>query len=95
MTPLHLAVKSVETLKNTRPVRALLIKGAPRDVTDNLDRKPIDLAEFITSENLKLELIQCLQKPKDMNCLMLKTPLKKVARSYSLPMFVWFAILLV
>jgi ankyrin repeat protein len=29
-TPLHLAVKSVEQLKSTRPVRALLLKGADR-----------------------------------------------------------------
>lgn len=27
-TPLHLAVKSVDTLKSTRQVRALLIKGS-------------------------------------------------------------------
>lgn len=31
-TPLHLAVKSVGELKSTRPVRALLLKGARRDV---------------------------------------------------------------
>lgn len=29
-TPLHLAVKSVETLQSTRPVRSLLIRGASR-----------------------------------------------------------------
>lgn len=34
-TPLHLAVKSVEQLKSTRPVRALLIKGADRSIKDN------------------------------------------------------------
>ena len=36
-TPLHLAVKSVETLRSTRPVRALLIRGASRNVLDNND----------------------------------------------------------
>lgn len=30
-TPLHLAIKSVGELKSTRPVRALLLKGASRD----------------------------------------------------------------
>ncbi len=34
-TPLHLAVKSVEILKSTRPVRALLLKGADRSIKDN------------------------------------------------------------
>lgn len=33
-TPLHLAVKSVESLKSTRPVRALLLKGANRVTPD-------------------------------------------------------------
>lgn len=42
-TPLHLAVKSVETLKSTRPVRALLIRGAPRNVKDKEGRIPSDL----------------------------------------------------
>lgn len=32
-TPLHLAIKSVGELKSTRPVRALLLKGAKRDIT--------------------------------------------------------------
>lgn len=30
-TPLHLAIKSVGELKSTRPVRALLLKGASRE----------------------------------------------------------------
>lgn len=48
-TPLHLAVKSVESLQSTRPVRSLLIRGASRNAVDNQDRKPVDLAEFVTS----------------------------------------------
>ena len=48
-TPLHLAVKSVESLKSTRPVRSLLIRGASRDALDNNDRRPIDLVPQITS----------------------------------------------
>ena len=35
LTPLHLAVKSVETLHSTRPVRALLMKGADRSIKDH------------------------------------------------------------
>ena len=33
-TPLHLAIKSVAELKSTRPVRALLLKGASRASTN-------------------------------------------------------------
>jgi hypothetical protein len=44
-TPLHLAVKSVETLKSTRPVRSLLIRGASRIKKDNTGRRPVDLVD--------------------------------------------------
>jgi ankyrin repeat protein len=44
-TPLHLAVKSVETLKSTRPVRSLLIRGASREVRDKNDRRPVELLD--------------------------------------------------
>ena len=42
-TPLHLAVKSVEQLKSTRPVRALLLKGAERLAQDLEGRTAIDM----------------------------------------------------
>jgi ankyrin repeat protein len=42
-TPLHLAVMSVESLKSTRPVRSLLIKGANRAAKDNKGRKPVQM----------------------------------------------------
>jgi hypothetical protein len=44
-TPLHLAVKSVEALRSTRPVRSLLIRGASRDMRDNSGKRPTDLVE--------------------------------------------------
>jgi ankyrin repeat protein len=34
-TPLHLAIKSCDELKSTRPVRSLLLKGARRDKVTN------------------------------------------------------------
>ena len=34
-TPLHLSVKSADQLKSGRPLRALLMKGASRDIRDN------------------------------------------------------------
>ena len=55
-TPLHLAVKSVESLRSTRPVRSLLIRGASRDVLDNNNRKPIELVELISHAELQKEL---------------------------------------
>jgi len=50
-TPLHLAVKSVESLNSTRPVRALLIRGACRNAVDNLNRTPLDLAKMLISNS--------------------------------------------
>jgi Ankyrin repeats (3 copies) len=88
-TPLHLAVKSVESLKSTRPVRALLIKGAPRDAVDNQERTPIDLAEFVITPDLRETLMADLREPNDLSCLMLKTPLKLVKRSFVTPVFMW------
>ena len=40
---MHLAVKSVEVLKSTRPVRALLLKGANRDVQDDNGKTPLSM----------------------------------------------------
>lgn len=36
-TPLHLAIKSVPQLRSTRPVRALLLRGANRSATNFKD----------------------------------------------------------
>jgi ankyrin repeat protein len=44
-TPLHLAVKSVDSLKSSRPVRSLLIRGASRLTEDKQGRKPVDLVD--------------------------------------------------
>jgi ankyrin repeat protein len=44
-TALHLAVKSVEQIRSTRPVRTLLVRGANRDSVDKQGRKPVDLLD--------------------------------------------------
>jgi ankyrin repeat protein len=44
-TPLHLAVKSVEQIRTTRPVRILLVRGSNRDSVDKQGRKPVDLVD--------------------------------------------------
>jgi hypothetical protein len=61
---LHLAVKSVETLKSTRPVRALLIRGAPRDLKDNKGKVPADLISDLTSASMRQTLIEELDNSK-------------------------------
>jgi len=81
-TPLHLAVKSVDTLRSSRPVRSLLIKGADRNVVDNNNKKPIDLAQQISIEHMKREVTKILQEPSVFNCLMLTTPMKLVRKSF-------------
>ena len=55
-TPLHLAVRSVDSLESTRPVRFLLIRGADKDIKDNRGRKPIDLIRDVTTERLAEDL---------------------------------------
>ena len=56
-TPLHLAVKSVEVLKSTRPVRALLLKGANRLAKDNEGRTAADHVPQNLPETVRNDLI--------------------------------------
>lgn len=55
-TPLHLAVKSVDQLNSTRPVRYLLIRGARTDIRDKKNRLPSDLVKEIKNRDLQIEL---------------------------------------
>ena len=92
LTPLHLAVKSVRTLNSTRPVRALLMRGAQRSLQDNQGRRPIDLAVQSQPSPCYEELRKMLMEPSCWSCLMLNTPLKNVERSPSL-MITYFVLL--
>lgn len=83
LTPLHLAVKKSEELRSTRPVRALLIRGADRDQRDKHNRRPIDLVEDISDEQLAAELRHILAVPNYLACLLLKTPLTVVKKSHN------------
>lgn len=74
-TPLHLAVKSVEALKSTRPVRALLLKGANRDSKDLDGRTPAMVIGTSVPESTRLEMETMLARPSYWECLMIKTPL--------------------
>ena len=47
---------------------------------------------MITVSALKQNLLNDLAPPKDISCLMLKTPLKLVKRSYNTTIFMWLMI---
>lgn len=53
-TALHLAIKSAEHFPNTRSIKELLIKGADRNITDNLGRKPVDMIKELNGGNPRL-----------------------------------------
>ena len=55
-TPLHMAVQSVATLKSTRPVRALLLRGASRTALDVKGRTARDLVNAEIPETLRNDL---------------------------------------
>mmetsp|Transcript_43314 Transcript_43314/g.41721 ORF Transcript_43314/g.41721 Transcript_43314/m.41721 type:complete len:142 (+) Transcript_43314:976-1401(+) len=75
-TPLHLAVKSVEQLRSSRPVRALLLKGADRNAKDSNGQTPMDMVDNCNlPDSLKADLKQILDDPAYCECIMLKTPL--------------------
>jgi palmitoyltransferase ZDHHC13/17 len=94
LTPLHLAVKAVNDLNTTRPVRALLIWGASRNKEDLIKRKPIDLISEVEDPKLRKELKEILKKPSSFSCLMLKTPLRKVRKSPITMLFYLFLLLI-
>ena len=87
LTPLHLAVKSVETLGSTRPVRSLLIRGASRQVRDHKGQRPVDYALEFEPGVLRNELIGLLKEPKSCSCFMLKAPLKLMRKSPGTSLF--------
>ena len=64
LAPIHLAIKSVGDLNSTRPVRALLLKGARRDVVNNQGQKCMDMIKDDVSESLRKELEGILKEPK-------------------------------
>ena len=89
ITPLHLAVKSVELIQSTRPVRALLIKGADRDLKDNEGKKALSHVSKNLPKSLQKELKSVLAKPGCLECLMITTPLVPLKPSRKTPYFFW------
>ena len=60
-TPLHVAVTSSEKLGSTRNVKALLLRGADRNVKDSKGRTPMDHIPENHDEDMKKELISQLE----------------------------------
>ena len=77
-TPLHLAVKSVEILKSTRPVRALLLKGADRLAKDNEDMTAEHMISESLPDSLRNDLLTMLVRTFSRNCVE-KTQLLRVS----------------
>lgn len=57
---MHLAVKSVDNINSTRPVRFLLLRGANTSIRDAKGRLPIDFVKDVRSSDLQIELLRML-----------------------------------
>ena len=60
-TALHLAVRSVEELESTRPIRALLMKGANPNIKDKNGYIPMDHVENFQNDDIKPEIRNILK----------------------------------
>jgi len=94
ISPLQLAIKSAEELKSSRSVRHLLIKGADRNNRDKNGRTPMDIVKEIRVPELQAELSQFLQESGGWQCLMIKTPLKKIDKNVKTVLLYLFLITL-
>ena len=60
-TALHLAVRSVEELESTRPIRALLMKGANPDIKDKEGLLAIDHVDAFSNDAIKPDIRKLLR----------------------------------
>jgi hypothetical protein len=81
-TPLHLAIRSVATLKSTRPVRTLLLRGASRQAVNRSKQTCIQMIPDACEDGHKTELTQMLQEPKYLECMMVKQPLVPLNKNH-------------
>jgi len=70
LTPLHLAVKSVDAVESTRPVRFLLIRGADKTIQDNSNQTALDLVNNgeVKDRKFARELKNMLLKSDNCTC---------------------------
>lgn len=62
-------------------VRALLLKGAKRNIKDKQGMKAGDMLEKDVSLNLRNDIIQILKKPSYLECCMVKAPMKPLVQN--------------
>ena len=85
-TAMHLAIKSSHKLENSRTVRVLLYHGAPTNIRDQNGFTALDLANNLEDSRIKLEIIKLLTHRTGLiEFLQYRNPLKKVSRSWKLP----------
>jgi len=82
-TPLHLAIKSVAQLESTRPVRALLLRGADRKAVNKKKQTCMEITRSCDIRpNLLRELEGMLQEPKYLECFMVRAPLVPLRKNH-------------
>jgi hypothetical protein len=79
---LHLAIRSVAELKTTRPVRALLIRGALRSPISKAGQTSLQMVKEDLPSGIKGDLQNMLKEPKYIECFMVRTPLVKLRRNH-------------
>lgn len=77
-----MAIKSVGDLKSTRPVRALLLKGASRTSTNFEGLTSAELISPNIPEAMQNELKSMLKIPRYIECFMVKTPLVPLRKNH-------------
>ena len=78
---MHLAVKSVEKLGSTRPVRALLMKGANPKIKDNKGNLPIDYVKMFEGVEFVDDLKGMLSENSLSCCCFIDGPLRKISNN--------------
>lgn len=86
-TAMHLAIKTSDKLMNSRPVRALIYHGASSDLPDANGNRPIDIAQTLEDKKIREEIIKYLTHRTGLiEFLQYRNPLKKVGKSWKLPL---------
>jgi len=78
--PLHLAIKSSDTIKSSRVVKQLLFAGADRNLANSDGLKPIDWVKSLTINHIASEIKTALAEPKYCSFLLLSQPLTKMRK---------------
>ena len=86
-TAMHLAIKSSHKMENSRTVRVLLYHGAPTNIRDQNGFTALDLVKNFEDSRIKQDIIKLLTHRTGLiEFLQYRNPLKKVSKSWKLPM---------